>query len=478
MSDQPIAQPEQPRSFIQILKDFAWIIIPIIVVCLLAAIFLYRFVDPAPPRELTIATGSKDQTYFQVGKGLAQALEQEGIKLKVLPTSGSVENLELLYGQDSGVDLAFVQSGVESLVAPPENARELNSLGSCFYEPFWLFHDSSLTVDKLTDLRSQGIAVGDQGSGALAVSLALLQENGLAPENWQQTTLPSDEYPLFLLGGKQAADAVLNGELAAAFFVTSPRSPLIKRLLASPKIKLFEPRRADAYLKRFNYLSKHILHEGVLDLENNLPTTDSELLATTAMLVAPQDLHPAIIPLILKELRRVLDRPAVIGGAEDFPSARFSSIELNEDAERFYEKGPPFLQRFMPFWAAALIERYIFMALPLITILIPLLRVAGPAYRWRIRSRIYKWYRDLREVDARSSTDDLATETHTQDIRKLDELSEELSKINVPLSYADSLYDLQLHVDLLRRRLAEKSGELTSPESEQPSIKVKSNSSN
>ncbi len=466
---------QEPRNLGQILKDFAWVLLPIAIIILLAVIYLYRFVDPAPPRQLTIATGSPDQTYYRIGKTLAKALEQQGLNLKILPTKGSVENLELLYSADSGVDLALVQSGVESLVPPTAESRELNSLGSCFYEPFWIFYRNDLEVNKLTDLENRRIAVGDQGSGALAVSVKLLQENGLAPAEWHQLTLPSEAYPLYFQGGDRAASALLNDDIDAAFFVTSPSSPLVRRLLASPAISLFESRRADAYLKRLTYLSKHTLHEGVIDLEQNLPSRDYELMATTAMLVAPTELHPAIIPLILKELRKVMDGPVVLGEQDDFPSSRFSSMPVNEDAERFYEKGPPFLQTFMPFWAAALIERYIYLALPLITILIPLFKLAGPAYRWRIRSRIYKWYRDLRQVDADMAADDQTPQAITSDLQKLEELSEELSKINVPLSYADSLYDLQMHVDLLRRRLAEKSVENNTTAETQQQFKIKSN---
>ena len=443
-----------PRSFWQIVRDYLWVILPIALVFVAAAIYLYRFVDPAPPRQLTIATGSQDQTYYAVGRRLAAALEPRGITLKVLPTQGSVENLELLRSAESGVDLAFVQGGVESLAPGSEDAQQLTSLGSCFYEPFWLFHADSLELEHLTDLADARVAVGERGSGALAVAMSLLVRNGVAPADWSARALPDSAHPLYFIGGDRAADALLAGEVDAAFFVTSPRSQLVRRLLAAPRVGVFESQRTGAYLKRFSYLSAHTLHEGVIDLAANLPGRDRELMATTAMLVARQELHPAIIPLILKELRGVLDQPALIGERGDFPSAKYSSLPVNQDAVRFYENGPPFLQRFMPFWAAALIDRYIFMALPLVTILIPLLKVAGPAYRWRIRSRIYKWYRDLREVDARHSENSSSRGDRERDIRQLDELSEELSKINVPLSYADSLYDLQMHVDLLRRRLA------------------------
>ena len=56
---------------------------------------------------LTIATGPSDGSYFQIAQDIKNVAGKEGIDLQVMPTKGSLENLELL--GTGKVDLAIVQ---------------------------------------------------------------------------------------------------------------------------------------------------------------------------------------------------------------------------------------------------------------------------------------------------------------------------------------------------------------------------------
>jgi hypothetical protein len=125
---------------------------------------------------------------------------------------------------------------------------------------------------------------------------------------------------------------------------------------------------------------------------------------------------------------------------------------LTPEAEHYHRKGPPFLLRYLPFWAASLIDRMIILIIPFMALIIPLVKLAGPLYRWRIRSRIYRWYRFLREMDRKIRDGSIWQDTHTQ-IEKLEALEADIRSVEVPLSYADELYDLQLHVAHVLRRL-------------------------
>lgn len=120
-------------------------------------------------------------------------------------------------------------------------------------------------------------------------------------------------------------------------------------------------------------------------------------------------------------------------------------------AQEYYESGPSLLQRHVPFWIASLIDRTKIMLLPLLTLAFPLFKIAPPVYRWRIRSRIYRWYKLLREIDQHA--DGATAEQRTRNLDTLSEMQRELEEISVPLSYMEEFYNLRLHIDLVRRRL-------------------------
>ena len=100
------------------------------------------------------------------------------------------------------------------------------------------------------------------------------------------------------------------------------------------------------------------------------------------------------------------------------------------------------------------------MLIPLVALLIPLFRVLPPTYRWRVRSRIYRWYGELRELDPGSRT--LGTSERERRLVGVDRIEEEVTGVPTPLSYAAELYHLRLHIELVRRRL-ERAGAAPEP---------------
>jgi hypothetical protein len=200
------------------------------------------------------------------------------------------------------------------------------------------------------------------------------------------------------------------------------------------------------------------LPEGTLNLELNVPPYDLELIAATANLVARPDFHPALIALLLSAATEVHGKSSLLSRTAHFPTGAFSDFPLNADAQRFYKNGPPFLQRWLPFWVANWIDRIKVMLVPLLALLLPLSKVLPPAYRWRIRQRILRWYKALRRID-------IELEAEQPDAKRLDRLSASLNEIErdvaqveVPLGYTDQLYELRLHIALLARKLERLNG--------------------
>ena len=409
-------------------------------------ILAYQFVEPAPPDTIRIATGNIQNAYYRFGTEYRQELSKQGVELEVLESAGSVENLKLL--TSGQVDIAFVQGGIEAPSTSnlqTERHPNFQSLGSLYFEPLWIFHQKDMDLSLLSDLKNKRIAIGSGGSGTRPVALQLLKENGVSESNAQ----------LLPIGGNDAATALKNNTVDVIMMVTSPKSPLIRQLIDNSSFKLFSFQRAEAYKRRHRYLSSVTLPMGVANLEQNIPSADVTLLAPTATLVVRDDFHPALAALILQAATKSHGDGGLFEQTGEFPSRRFVDYPLNEDAERFIRSGPPFLQRFLPFWAANLVDRLIVMLVPLVTLMIPLSKILPPTYRWRVRSRIYRWYDQLRSLDFKAEE----IENRQQAIQLLEELIEiekDVMRVVVPKSYADTQYNLRIHLRLIRERLERK----------------------
>jgi len=398
--------------------------------------------DPAPPRELTLATGQANGAYHAFGQKLAARLAAQGITLHLRTTQGSVENLGLLADGSGDVTLALVQTGVPA----PEGA-ELHALGSLFYEPVWVFTRADLALDTLRDLRGRRIAGGAEGSGTLPVALRVLEGNGLLA--------PAGAAPgvdLLRIGGADAAEALRAGRVDAACFVGSPGGELIRGLLRDPALRFHGLRRERAYDAAFPNLATLTVGEGQLDLAANIPSGDRALLAATVTFVVNERFHPGLTPVLLESAGAVLRDGGALERPGEFPAARPTDHPLLAEAAHYHKHGPPFLMRYLPFWAATVAFRIFILMVPLLALLIPLLRLAPPIYAWRTRSRIYRWYAHLREVDQHLTTG-VDAGTIARDIERLHALQDEILKVKVPHSYADELYDLHLHIDWSIRRL-------------------------
>ncbi|MCB1504901.1 MAG: TAXI family TRAP transporter solute-binding subunit [Hyphomicrobiaceae bacterium] len=411
---------------------------PAILVVLAAFWFAYQFVKPAPPSNLVITTGSQSGGYYAFAKQYREELAKNGIKLEILPSKGSVENLERIEQASSNVDLALMQGGI----ADGKEAPDVMSYGRIFLEPLWIFHRIPGPVSDLEDLKGKRIAIGPEGSGTRKLALDLLKAVSVDGSN--STLLP--------LGSTAAQSALESGEADAAFFTLAPESPLVQQLLTNEALKILSLRRAEAYTRRFPFLSRVVLPEGAIDLARNLPRTDVVMVAAQAALLARNTLHPALAWPLVDALKTVHSHGGMFQRVAEFPRAFDPEYPMSEDAERIYTNGPPFFQRFLPFWLASLIERMIIMIVPIATILIPLVKIGPMIYEWRIRSRLLYWYGQLKGLERRLGSG--AAPPNIGELRgEIERIEEAVSTIPVPLHYSDRQYELRAAIDLVRQRL-------------------------
>ncbi len=390
------------------------------------------------PDALVIGTGSPEDATFTYGKAYSKLLAEDGVTLEVRSTAGSAENIKLLEADSDGVDVAIVQGGM----APLAKTDNLVTLGSLYFRPLWIFHKNELKLNRIPDLKGLRVAVGVEGSGTRILAMQLLGLNGISEKNIQ--ILP--------YGQEKAADLLLSGEIDAAMFVSTHRSPYVLRLIDSKSVTLMGLERAEAYALFYHYLYILKVPEGIIDFVANIPSRDLTLVAPTTQLVARKDLHPALISLILQAAEEVHETGSEFEKQGQFPSPKYLEFELSEEAERFYESGPPFLQRYLPFWLANFITRMRIMLLPLFVLLFPLFKLMPPIYRWRIRKRIYHWYSELAAVDPEMHKKDL-TANLDEYLLILDNLEEKVTNISVPPAYSEELYSLRLHIDMFRNKL-------------------------
>ncbi len=419
---------------------------PLILLTVGLLVLAYWVLDPTPPKRVVLATGVPQGAYAEFGQRYAAQLAGYGIEVELRNTQGAAENLALLRDPDSGVDLAFVQGGADAQGGAAAEAHQLESLGSLFYEPVWLFYraDSARRQLKAESLTSIGqlagwrINIGPPGSGVPHLVKTLAEANGLAGS--AVTLLQEPQTP--------AVMALLAGDIDAVVFASAPEALMVQMLLQTPGIALFDFAQAEAYSRRFPFLSAVAMPRGVVDLARDEPPADVRLVAPTATLVARENVHPALVQLFVQAAQRIHGGAGWFQKKGEFPNTASTERPLAAEAARFYRSGAPFLQRYLPFWVANLVDRMWVALVSIIAILIPLSRVVPPLYQFRIRSRVFRWYGQLRAVEEAQGT------RPREDLEKeLDVIEERLEHVHVPLSYADELYALRGHVAMVRQRL-------------------------
>ena len=411
------------------------------VITLLGFVVAFFFIEPAPPRTLVIATGPKDGVYYETGVAYARFLESKGIKIVVRETAGSVENFRLL-NEDNDIDLAIVQAGAKQDSIPSDN---LEALASLYLEPIWIFHRANLKPSRLSDFSGKVISAGQAESGTHALIKLLFKANGIASDGAAgAVTLVNEDT-------STGIERLRSGEIDALAAVVSPESELVAGLLSDPSLKAFSFQRQEAYARRFSFLEAITLEKGVVDLGEDIPREPVKLVGPYANLVANQKFHDALIPPLLEAATNQHYAGGLLSNAGDLPSLNGSEFPISEISRDYLTHGPSLFQRHLNFWVASLIDRVKIMLIPLVALLFPLVKLAPPVYRWRMRSRIYNWYTILQGVEKDLRDGRINDLSHH--LEQLSGMEQELAELEVPLSYMQELYNLQLHIDLVRRRL-------------------------
>ena len=436
--------PQAFRSTLLSLRDLLLSAGPLAFLAVGLLALAYWWLNPTPPHQVTLATGPAQSAYEAFGMRYQKALAAEGIEVVLVPSEGSSANLQLL--RDGRADLAFVQGGTAEL--QPSDQEELQSLGSLFVEPLWLFYRAQGTpklrktdrLDTLPQLRGLRVNVGTAGSGVPTLMEKLLDANRMKP----------GDLKLSQLGQTDATVRFLADKLDVLVFASAPESLMVQMLLQTPGVQLMDFAQHEAYGRRFPFLSPVTLPRGVVDLAGNVPPEDVRLVASTTALLARSSTHPALLQLFAQAGQVLHGGAGWFNRAREFPNTRHSELPIAAEADRAINEPVPLLQRYLPFWLANLIERMWLVLGILLAALLPLSRVVPPLYQFRVRSRVFRWYGRLREIENDMESGQLPPTALAQ---ALDQLEIQVEKVSVPLSYADELYALRNHIHLVRQKL-------------------------
>jgi len=367
----------------------------------------------------------------------------QGVTVVERMTEGAGENLRLLGDPSSGVDIGFVQGGQ---AGSPE-AKGVVMLASLYYQPLWIFVRRGERIDSLAALAGKKVSVGMPGSGTNALSAPLLAANGVTENNAKLVRMPTD----------RAQSALRAGEVDVALMIGSVHTPAVTAALTDPMLELVSLAQADAYPQRYPYLSRRTLHAGAISFTPNVPSRDVALITTEAMLAARDTVHPAIVNLLLETIRDEHDDQGYFELPAEFPNVEQVDLPVSPDAIRHKRFGPSLLYRYLPFWVATFVERFIIIVLPLLVIVMPVAQRLPQVLNWRARSRIYRWYGELklleREVELRRGT--LPIEKWLADLDRIEQAAEQ---IKTPSSFASESYTLREHISLVRRTVLAKAG--------------------
>jgi TRAP-type uncharacterized transport system substrate-binding protein len=399
------------------------------------------FLQNTIPRHIVLASGLKDGLYHQYAERYKEILARDGVTVDNRLTGGAEENEQLLHDPKSGVDVAFMHGGI----VRPEERGNLTMLMALYYEPLWVFYRDPATLTQLDELRGKRVAIGSPGSGVRAFVEPLLAANDIAGANTRLSPLVNLE----------ALRALQRGEVDAAMFIGQVQFPAVWEALHDPSLKLMSLERADAYPRRFPYITKLSLPAGTVDFARHIPAQEVKLIGAKAMLVARDDLSAAITTLLLEAARELHSQQGYFAAVGEFPNTAPVDLPVSADAIQHLRFGPSFLHRYLPFFVATYLERLIVLLVPLLVVVVPLTNLLPLIFRWRVRSHIFRLYGELKllehEIDSHTGT---APIEHW--ISRIDRLAQAAARLGTPASYASEAYTLREHIALVRQAVLQK----------------------
>ncbi|MCD1293654.1 C4-dicarboxylate ABC transporter substrate-binding protein [Methanocella sp. CWC-04] len=289
-------------------------------------------------KQYTIATGGTAGTYYPIGGGIAQTVNNAslGFILSVESTGASVANCRLV--NDKEADFATVQNDVAYSAINGQRdfaAGKLENLQgvACLYpETIQVIVLKDSGIKSIGDLKGKRVVVGDKGSGSEFNALEILAAYGLTKDD-----IVVDNSKL-----SQAAELLKNGQADAAFWTGGAPTAAISELATTHDIYIvpISGEARDKLMAESPFYATETLKAGTY---NNL-NEDIETVSVMAMLIANKDIPADDVYNLLKAM---YDPNAPLKNAHAMASKittetalKGMSIPLHPGAQKYFdEKG-------------------------------------------------------------------------------------------------------------------------------------------
>ena len=458
MAKTPLHKPNLERQFMSGTRDeifalhaflgFYWYIPILLLVGL--SVFIYK-IRPLPPRTVTIATGQTLSTYDDLGKWYHEFFHQHGVDLRLVPTNGAGENVNLL--AEGKVDAVFTQSGV-----PVPEGGAIISLGSIKLEPLWLFYrgESFAGSDALEFIRSKTLSVGPPGSGTQHFVADLVKQYHLAPKAQQN---------LVQLPTQEAIDALLAGKIDGMFLLADPDSAGPQTLLHHPEIKVWDFRTSKAIASHIHHAYAVEYPMGAVSLSPVLPPQDVHLIATNTRILAQERMHPAIQYLFLmasssyyRNNHYMFDIP------NGFPAFLDHDVPKSDVAIKYLSKAATAFEHALPFWLASSIDRAWLLLATLFAVIYPLSQMAPRCRKFHFKADARDRYGELRRIELQLHQ--CKSPADLEEVKlAFQTLEDKLAVMWIPNGTKGDYYNIAQGVDVIRGRIerAQAAGQSQNP---------------
>jgi uncharacterized protein len=410
-----------------------WLLITAILFIL---VFSYiQITKPASKMSLSIATGSIGSDSYAYALSYQALLADEGVSLDIIPTNGSLDTLGYLHSKKA--DVGFVHSGILL------NKREyqIESLGSIYYEPLWIFYrNDGFKINYLIEATGKNLGISISNDGTYDLAKKLSQENGLI----------ENVHPVYLQD-EEALKQLKKKKIDIFITLATKDNQSIIQLLNDPKIELMNIKRINAYTQKFDYLKPLKLYEGSIDLYKNIPSNDIHLLSTTQNLVAQPDVPGELVRILLKKINKIHKGQEFFQKDGEFINMDSVDTVMNDDAQLYIINGESWLERIFPYWIASNIDRLKLFIIPILWLIFPLFKSIIPLYILTTRAKIFRWYEKLDFLNKELKNKNIDKQKLNQELIKLKYEVE--NKTNVPLSYKGEYYNLIVHIELLENKI-------------------------
>lgn len=415
-----------------------WIIAIVSLVSLVLLIALMSWLRPGVPKEVTILAGTEESRGYEWAQRYAEYFAEHGVRANVVATAGSGDILQR-FQTAGGATVGFLQSGAERAIGERLAPKGLESLGSLYYEPVWLFVRADSTIGEISDLEGKRVYWGQDGSDARAAAEMVFEayevkHRELDPELDALTQL-------------EAAALLGEGTIDAAVFSGAATSGEIRELLGRHGLRPASAKHAEAITRINPDMGALRIPQGLFSLKQMIPREDIEVIAPAVNLVANETLHPAIVDLFLDAATRI-HRPATLLSKQgEFPSERYTSLPMNDDAARYYEKGPSGFRKYLPFWLASLVEQLIVFGLPVFVVLSTVFKGIPVYLEWKIKIDLLKFYRRLAAIEKAPKHDLEAC------LAELAAMEAESAKLRIPAVHLPVYFEFRQSIHDMRDRL-------------------------